>query len=370
MDTPKNNRQESRLDVDLDIILQTSEGELHYKTRNASARGVFVTCPEPLALRKLVRFRTRLPDGHDLQMLGLVAHTVTVDPITESERTPGMGLQLYSVGRDTVQRWQAFIEATQQRLEREALGPAVPAPAEDVADLDLSFELVVSPGVGLGNEVSLVVDDMDVLEEHLLELGVEAPATRAAEALAAVVDVEVVDPLEVAGIGELESLAFDALPAAPALALKSPGDAFEAVEFGTISDHSAEMQAIAEDFVEVESFEIADTPSDDATGRDGTEEVFATFVFPIVRVYFPDREALDQFYTMDYTFGGMFHRTNELHPVGTHVFTEILHPETNKAFRLRSRVVKVVDGRGKNKGIQLAFEPLDDIKPLHEFVYE
>lgn len=106
----KTQRREPRIDISLPVTLQVPDGELNYEISNASHRGIFIACSQPLPLRKLVRFSTRLSDDDvPLQMLGLVAHTVNPTEAHESGRDAGMGVQLYSVGRDTRARWRAFI---------------------------------------------------------------------------------------------------------------------------------------------------------------------------------------------------------------------------------------------------------------------
>ncbi|MFW5968179.1 MAG: PilZ domain-containing protein [Persicimonas sp.] len=106
----KTRRREPRIDLTLPVVLQMPDGELDYEINNASLRGVFIACPEPLPLHKLVRFQTELPaEAEPLQMLGLVAHTVNQTEARETGKTPGMGLQLFSVGRRTRERWSDFI---------------------------------------------------------------------------------------------------------------------------------------------------------------------------------------------------------------------------------------------------------------------
>lgn len=103
-------RREPRIEISLPVTLQLPDGDLDYEIRDASYRGVFIACPEPLQLRKLVRFKTRLGvDGEPLQMLGLVAKTINAVEARENNQTAGMGLQLYSVGKETRERWRAFI---------------------------------------------------------------------------------------------------------------------------------------------------------------------------------------------------------------------------------------------------------------------
>lgn len=106
----KTQRREPRIDISLPVTLQLPDGELQYQINNASYRGVFISCPEPLPLRKLVRFRTQLSDDDEpLQMLGLVAHTINATEARESGKTPGMGIQLYSVGKETRERWRTYL---------------------------------------------------------------------------------------------------------------------------------------------------------------------------------------------------------------------------------------------------------------------
>jgi Tfp pilus assembly protein PilZ len=103
-------RREPRIDISLPVTLQLPSGELQYEISNASFRGIFIACPDPLQLRKLVRFETLLDDESEpLQMLGLIAHTVNPTEARESGKTPGMGIQLYAVGNATRERWRDFI---------------------------------------------------------------------------------------------------------------------------------------------------------------------------------------------------------------------------------------------------------------------
>ena len=109
--TSSSERLAPRVDISLDVFLQTVDGDVPCKTRDVSYEGVFIVRPDPLPLRKLIRFRTRLPDGEeDLQMLGLVAHTVNATDAAEDNRDPGMGIQLFSLGKKTHQRWRDYID--------------------------------------------------------------------------------------------------------------------------------------------------------------------------------------------------------------------------------------------------------------------
>lgn len=106
----KTQRREPRINISLPVTLKLPDGELAYEIANASHRGIFIACSQPLPLRKLVRFSTQLSaDEEPLQMLGLVAHTVNPVESRESGKDAGMGVQLYSVGRETRARWREFI---------------------------------------------------------------------------------------------------------------------------------------------------------------------------------------------------------------------------------------------------------------------
>lgn len=107
----KAQRKSPRVEIALDVFLQTVDGDVPCKTKDISYEGVFIVQPDPLPLRKLIRFRTRLPEAdEELQMLGLVAHTVNSSEAADMQREPGMGIQLFSLGRKTRQTWQQFVD--------------------------------------------------------------------------------------------------------------------------------------------------------------------------------------------------------------------------------------------------------------------
>ncbi len=109
------NRREPRVPINLAVRLQTAAGEVEYKTKNVSSSGVFIVCEEPLPLRRLARFRTVLDDNRELQMLGLVAHRINRADASERGTQPGMGVQLYSVGAETGERWRDFVRGLVER---------------------------------------------------------------------------------------------------------------------------------------------------------------------------------------------------------------------------------------------------------------
>ena len=104
----RENRRDPRVDIALDVKIQTAVGETTFQTKDISYRGVFILCSDPFPLRKLVRFKT-VVDDQELQMMGLVAHRLNAPDAAERGVKPGMGIQLYSVGDDTRDRWRQYV---------------------------------------------------------------------------------------------------------------------------------------------------------------------------------------------------------------------------------------------------------------------
>lgn len=104
----RENRKDPRVDVALDVKIQTATGEAHFRTKDISYRGVFILTGDPYPLRKLVRFKA-VVDDQELQMMGLVAHRLNAPDAAESGVKPGMGIQLYSVGEDTRDLWRQYV---------------------------------------------------------------------------------------------------------------------------------------------------------------------------------------------------------------------------------------------------------------------
>lgn len=117
--TARNHRRAPRIPARLNITLQFPEGHRTLVTKDVSYQGVFVVCDDPLPLRKLLRFQTRVEeDGEPLQLLGLVAHRVSLEEAQETGADAGMGLQLFSVGPDVHHRWRHFVRQTYERDPR------------------------------------------------------------------------------------------------------------------------------------------------------------------------------------------------------------------------------------------------------------
>lgn len=105
-----NNRRAPRVPKRIEVALQFPDHEQRYYTRDISYLGIFIECPEPLPLRKLVRFKAHLEvEQAPVQMLGLVAHRVNSADAMESGRPAGMGIQLYPVGHEVRSNWRHFV---------------------------------------------------------------------------------------------------------------------------------------------------------------------------------------------------------------------------------------------------------------------
>ena len=108
--TSRNNRNAPRVIKRIEIALQHPGSTRSYHTRDISYIGVFVECPEPLPLRKLVRFQADLEDGREpLQMLGVVAHRINSADAIDSGREPGMGIHLFAIGPESRSIWRHFV---------------------------------------------------------------------------------------------------------------------------------------------------------------------------------------------------------------------------------------------------------------------
>ncbi len=214
--TSAQNRRQPRVEVHLDITLQTPQGDAVFKTRNASTQGVFLLSPRPLPLRKLIRLKIRLSKTEEIQMLGLVAHTINPVDAAEQRRQPGMGIQLFSVGEQTRDRWHDFISEQYE---------------------------------------------------------------------------------------------------------KSP-----------------EARAQAQDF-------------------------------PHVRIRIPNRALLERFFSIDLPAGGIYLRTPDLHPQGSVVCCDVVHPETNAVFELQATVAQTVPSPVRDRGMKLQFADVENLEELRQFVY-
>jgi hypothetical protein len=87
-----------------------------------------------------------------------------------------------------------------------------------------------------------------------------------------------------------------------------------------------------------------------------------------VRVRIPNRQLLEKFYGQDLPAGTIFLRTADLHPQGTEVHCDIVHPETGRVFTLAARVEEVIPAPIRDRGIRLSLAAPKDMSSLREFV--
>lgn len=140
-------RRTQRIDLqgDATASVHLPEGESTYEIREASHRGLFLVAPEPLPLQSLIRIEPDLGDGTSIEMMGLVAHQRTPEEAKESNQPPGMGIRLFSIGRDSLDRWTTFVQ--EQSKAR--------------ADSEVSTDLIESP------HLVARLPDEDALERFL-----------------------------------------------------------------------------------------------------------------------------------------------------------------------------------------------------------
>ncbi len=113
---PQNNRQAPRINHKLNVELRFPENTHNYQTHDISYVGVFIECPEPLPLRKLVRLSTTLPDAEEpIELIGVVAHRINATDAIETGRPTGMGLQLFGSSKSTRDTWRAFVHAEYEK---------------------------------------------------------------------------------------------------------------------------------------------------------------------------------------------------------------------------------------------------------------
>ena len=112
-----NSRRAPRVPHRLDVVLKFPQQDQRYQTRDISYIGVFIECPDPLPLRTLIRFQTRLDEEHaaPLELIGVVAHRINAADAVETGRPTGMGLQLFGTGKETRETWRAFVHAEYEK---------------------------------------------------------------------------------------------------------------------------------------------------------------------------------------------------------------------------------------------------------------
>jgi len=104
----KSNRRDPRVNVALDVKLQTGRGMETFETKNISYRGIFLIAEDPLPLRRITRIEMDV-GAERVAMLGMVAHRINVSDASERRIAPGMGIQIFSVGQAARDAWHEHV---------------------------------------------------------------------------------------------------------------------------------------------------------------------------------------------------------------------------------------------------------------------
>lgn len=111
-----NHRRAPRISYRLAVDLKFPERTQRYQTHDISYVGVFIECPDPLPLRKLVRLHTVLEEGEEpIELIGVVAHRINANDAVETGRPTGMGLQLFGTSEAMKDTWRAFVHAEYEK---------------------------------------------------------------------------------------------------------------------------------------------------------------------------------------------------------------------------------------------------------------
>lgn len=81
---------------------------------------------------------------------------------------------------------------------------------------------------------------------------------------------------------------------------------------------------------------------------------------PRLKVALKNEKMKEQFFGDDLPSGEIFYRTPDLMPEGTAVVVEVRHPDTGKELELFARVVEVVEGSRRKRGLRIAFDELSE----------
>ncbi len=117
-DTPSNhnNRRAPRITRRLDVLLKFPERHQRYQTHDISYVGVFIECPDPLPLRKLIRFQANLDNSDQpVELIGVVAHRINSADAVETGRPTGMGLQLFGISKEMRDTWREFVHGEYEK---------------------------------------------------------------------------------------------------------------------------------------------------------------------------------------------------------------------------------------------------------------
>ena len=112
-------RRDERVPIQLPIVIKDSCGESSCLTHNINRRGIYIRMDNPKPLRQLIQFRISLPPtDQDLDLIGMVVHSVTAADAPEQGVPPGMGIQLYGLGGSVKQQWETYVAARRKEYMR------------------------------------------------------------------------------------------------------------------------------------------------------------------------------------------------------------------------------------------------------------
>jgi len=100
-------RRDVRYRVRIPVSLAIGKRTMSSVSQDVSLRGLFVHTDSPPSLRQLVRVDVTLPGDVKLSLNAMVVFVMP--PRNDHRRPPGVGLQLYGIGREAEAVWQAFI---------------------------------------------------------------------------------------------------------------------------------------------------------------------------------------------------------------------------------------------------------------------
>lgn len=101
--TTENHRRDTRVAVQVPVVLIRGKKESALETSDVSYRGLFLRTAEPPALRSLIRFRVTLPDRT------FETHAMVVHVIEQVGRQPGIGLQFWGLAGSDQRAWDDFV---------------------------------------------------------------------------------------------------------------------------------------------------------------------------------------------------------------------------------------------------------------------
>jgi len=142
-----NRRRNFRLPIQTPVSLKGGPWQGH-QTEDISYEGLFVNTTTPLEPRQIAQFQITLPDTKEtLQMMAVVARSVSVEIAESTGQSPGMGLLLYRLNPHQRQSWESFVSrmGAEYRKNHPTLGKAHAISTEPrMPEYVLRFEDVVA----------------------------------------------------------------------------------------------------------------------------------------------------------------------------------------------------------------------------------